>query len=110
MIDYIVAFALGVAFQYFTIQPMRRLSIAAGVAAALRADAASITAWQVGMYGFMAIAQFPWFHRLYGALAAADAPEIWFAMQLAMLCGFATSFPVNLAARGTWAQRKDANA
>jgi hypothetical protein len=61
----------------------------------LKADSASITAWQIGMYGFMAIAQFAWFRRFYGATATVDTPEFWFAMQLAMLCGFATSYPVN---------------
>lgn len=95
VLGFILAFALGIAFQYFTIQPMRHLSVGAGLAAALKADSASITAWQVGMYGFMAIAQFAWFRPVYGGLAKADSPEFWFAMQLAMLCGFATSYPVN---------------
>jgi hypothetical protein len=47
------------------------------------------------MYGFMAIAQFGWFRPFYGGVAPVDTPEFWFAMQLAMLCGRATSFPVN---------------
>jgi hypothetical protein len=28
-------------------------------------------------------------------MAEVDTPEFWFAMQLAMLCGFATAYPVN---------------
>ena len=95
VLDYIVAFLLGIVFQYFTIKPMRGLSVKEGIVQALKADAASITAWQVGMYGFMAIAQFAWFGRLYGGLAEVEQPEFWFAMQIAMLCGFATSYPVN---------------
>jgi hypothetical protein len=93
--DFIVAFLLGVLFQYFTIKPMRDLSSWQGVVAALKADIASITAWQLGMYGVMAIIQFLWFRPAYGGVAPVASPEFWFAMQLSMLAGFATSYPVN---------------
>ncbi len=93
--DYLVAFLIGIAFQYFAIAPMRHLSPGAGIVAAVKADAASITAWQVGMYGGMAALQFGWFRPAYGGVAPVDSPEFWFAMQLAMLAGFATSYPVN---------------
>ncbi|WP_336598778.1 DUF4396 domain-containing protein [Paraburkholderia bengalensis] len=93
--DFIVAFLLGIVFQYFTIKPMRGLSVGAAVVAAVKADIASITAWQVGMYGLMAIIQFLWFKPAYGGIAKVASPEFWFAMQLAMLAGFATSYPVN---------------
>lgn len=93
--DFIVAFLLGIVFQYFTIKPMRSLSVGAGVRAAAKADIASITAWQVGMYGLMAAIQFLWFRPAYGGVAKVASPEFWFAMQLAMLAGFATSYPVN---------------
>jgi hypothetical protein len=93
--DFIVAFLLGILFQYFTIKPMRDLSPSQGVLAAIKADIASITAWQAGMYGLMAIIQFLWFMPAYGGIAEVASPEFWFAMQLAMLAGFATSYPVN---------------
>lgn len=93
--DFIFAFLLGIVFQYFTIKPMRGLSVGQGVIAAVKADIASITAWQIGMYGFMAIVQFLWFRPLYGGVASVASPEFWFAMQFAMLAGFATSYPVN---------------
>ncbi|OCC23110.1 hypothetical protein MB02_13145 [Croceicoccus estronivorus] len=95
VLDYIVAFAFGVAFQYFTIKPMRGLSTAQGLVQAIKADAASITSWQVGMYGLMAIVQFAWFRPVYGGIAHVATPEFWFAMQLAMLAGFCTAYPVN---------------
>lgn len=94
-LDYLVAFSLGIAFQYFTIKPMRDLAVSEGIVQALKADAASITAWQIGMYGFMAIPQFIWFRPLYGGTAAVNTPEFWFAMQIAMLCGFVTAYPAN---------------
>ena len=93
--DFIVAFLFGVAFQYFTIKPMRDLSPGEGIVQAAKADIASITAWQVGMYGLMAIIQFGWFRPAYGGIAEVASTEFWFAMQLAMLGGFATSYPVN---------------
>ena len=95
ILDYIVAFALGVAFQYFTIKPMRDLSVGRGIIQAVKADAASITSWQVGMYGMMAIGQFLWFKPAYGGLAHVNTPEFWFLMQIAMLAGFCTAYPVN---------------
>ena len=95
ILDYILAFGIGVAFQYFTIKPMRDLAPWQGVVAALKADTLSLTAWQVGMYGFMAFAQLYLFGHLLGHRAETDTPEFWFVMQIAMLCGFATSYPVN---------------
>ncbi|WP_298879435.1 DUF4396 domain-containing protein [uncultured Bradyrhizobium sp.] len=95
IVDYIFAFVLGVAFQYFTIKPMRQLSPGEGIRQALKADALSLTAWQVGMYGFMAIAQFVLFRKLLGQKLDASMPEFWFMMQIAMMAGFLTSYPVN---------------
>ncbi|SER33289.1 protein of unknown function [Faunimonas pinastri] len=95
ILDYIVAFLLGVIFQYFTIKPMRDLSVGQGIVQALKADVLSISAWQIGMYGFMAIAQFAWLNPAYGHKAEVNSPEFWFVMQVAMLCGFVTSYPVN---------------
>jgi hypothetical protein len=93
--DFLLAFLFGIVFQYHSIKPMRHLSPGAGFVVALKADAASISAWQIGMYGLMAEIQFLWFRPSYGMIAPVDTPEFWFAMQLAMLAGFCTSYPVN---------------
>ena len=95
ILDFLLAFLIGLVFQYYTIKPMRGLSVGQGIWQALKADSASIAAWQVGMYGFMAVAQFAWYAPAYGATAKVNQPEFWFAMQIAMLFGFATSYPVN---------------
>ncbi len=95
VLDFILAFLFGVAFQYFTIKPMRGLSPGQGLIQAVKADALSLTAWQLGMYGFMAIAHFWIFASLIGAKLEVNSPEFWFMMQIAMLCGFATAYPVN---------------
>jgi hypothetical protein len=90
--DYIVAFALGIAFQYFTIKPMRDLSVEDGLKAAVKADTLSLTAWQVGMYGWMAIALFLLFSP---ETLNPTTPVFWFMMQIGMVFGFFTSYPVN---------------
>lgn len=93
--DYILAFIFGIAFQYFTIAPMRGLGPLAGLKAALKADALSLTAWQIGMYAFMAFAYFFLFGELIGARLEVNSFEFWFMMQIAMICGFITSYPIN---------------
>jgi hypothetical protein len=92
---WIFAYAFGIVFQYFTIGPLRGISFGKGLLAAIKADTLSLTAWQVGMYGFMAIAYFAIFRAGLGVKLATDTPEFWFMMQIAMLCGFVTAYPVN---------------
>ena len=90
-VDYVLAFAIGIIFQYFSIKPMKNLSPKEGIKAAVKADTLSLTSWQIGMYGWMAIATFVIFkHEL-----EATKPLFWFMMQIAMLLGFLTAYPVN---------------
>lgn len=100
--DYILAFSFGVLFQYLTIKPMRGLSPGQGIIQALKADTLSLTAWQVGMYGFMAVAHFYIWAQIFNTKLHVNSPEFWFMMQIAMWAGFATSYPVNwwLVSRG----------
>lgn len=95
IVDYLFAYAFGIIFQYFTIAPMRGLSLREGLIAAVKADTLSLTAWQVGMYGFMAVAEFLIFRRGFGISMSTDTPAFWFMMQISMICGFATAYPVN---------------
>lgn len=91
IVDFIAAFGFGIAFQYFTIKPMRNLSSWQGLVAAVKADALSLTAWQIGMYGWMALVTFVFVgHEL-----PKGRPMFWFMMQIAMVAGFLTSYPVN---------------
>jgi hypothetical protein len=90
-VDFVAAFLFGIAFQYFTITPMRHLSPREGLLAALKADALSLSAWQIGMYGWMAVATF----LIFGHELSKTGPVFWFMMQIAMLAGFLTSYPVN---------------
>jgi hypothetical protein len=91
VLDYVLAFLFGIAFQFFTIKPMRNLSTGQALGAALKADSLSLTSWQIGMYGWMAIAVF----GIYGHELQKTDPVFWFMMQIAMICGFVTSYPIN---------------
>ena len=94
IVDYLFAYAFGIVFQYFTIAPMRGLSFGQGIIAAIKADTLSLTAWQIGMYGFMAIAYFAIFQDGFGVKLTTDS-RFWFMMQIAMMFGFVTAYPVN---------------
>lgn len=91
LVDFIWAYVFGVVFQYFSIKPMKGLSPGQGIWAAIKADTLSLTSWQIGMYGWMAIATF----LIFGHEIAKTSPVFWFMMQIAMLFGFCTAYPVN---------------
>lgn len=63
--------------------------------AAARADVLSLTAWQVGMYSAIAIAQLVVFPAWTGDPVSVDTPVFWTVMQSAMPAGFVTVYPVN---------------
>ena len=91
--DYLLAVLLGLAFQYFAIVPMRGLGFREGVVAAAKADVLSLTAFEVGLFGWMALMAFVFFpapHHLRPNSAA-----YWFLMQVGMGLGFISAYPVN---------------
>lgn len=90
-LEYILALILGIGFQYAAMQQMHRSPVGATVKRALKADFLSLTAWQAGMYGWMALTLFVFFP---GGLGR-DTWTFWFMMQLAMFTGLAVSYPVN---------------
>jgi hypothetical protein len=90
-VDYVLALLFGIFFQYFSIAPMRNLGLGEGLKAAIKADFLSLTAWQLGMYGWMAIVTF----GIFGHELKPNDVVFWLMMQIAMLAGFLTSFPVN---------------
>jgi hypothetical protein len=92
--DYLLALAFGIAFQYFAIAPMRGLGARAGLVAATKADFISLTAFEVGLFGWMAVMAyvlFPAPHQLMPSSAA-----FWLLMQAGMMIGFASSWPANV--------------
>lgn len=91
VIDFIFAFVLGIVFQYFTIAPMRGLGPGKGIVAALRADTASLIAFEIGLFAWMAFARFV----IFQADIDPTSPVHWFMMQIGMILGFFTAYPVN---------------
>jgi hypothetical protein len=92
--DYVLALAFGIIFQYFAIAPMRGLGLKDGLIAAAKADFISLTAFEAGLFGWMAVMAFVLFpapHHLMPSSAA-----YWLLMQVGMIIGFATSWPANV--------------
>jgi Domain of unknown function (DUF4396) len=90
--DYVLALALGIVFQFFAIAPMRGLSVGKGLVEAAKADVLSLTAFEVGLFGWMALMAFVFFP---GPHLRPDSPAYWFLMQIGMAAGFLTAYPVN---------------
>jgi hypothetical protein len=91
LVDFALAYAFGIAFQYFTIVPMRHLSFTHGIAAAVRADTISISLFEAGMVVWMAFLHFG-----LGMHMSASEPVFWFMMQIAMIAGSIASYPANV--------------
>jgi hypothetical protein len=91
--DYILAVGLGLIFQYFAIAPMRGLGVRDGMKAAAKADILSLTAFEVGLFAWMALMAFVFFPDPH---LHPSSPVYWFLMQPGMLLGFATSWPANV--------------
>jgi hypothetical protein len=90
--DFIAAWGLGIVFQYYSIKPMRDISAGGALLAAIKADTLSILSFQIGMYAWMAVVHFWLFSSPH---LEANQPEYWLMMQVAMLLGFATAWPMN---------------
>jgi uncharacterized protein DUF4396 len=91
--DYLLAVTFGLAFQYFAIAPMRGLSFRKGIVAAAKADVLSLTAFEVGLFGWMALMAFVFFPNPH---LMPTSPVFWFLMQIGMIVGYFTSWPANV--------------
>lgn len=92
VIDYILALIIGVYFQYVAIREMQKISAGEALLRAIKADFLSLTSWQIGMYGWMYVVIFILFKD---QPLSKTSTEFWFMMQIAMLCGFITAYPMN---------------
>jgi hypothetical protein len=89
--DFAFAWTLGVVFQYFTIVPMGNAGKLQGIWQAVKVDTLSIVAFQLGLFGWMAISHFV----LFSSPLPIDTSSHWFMMQVGMILGFFTAWPVN---------------
>jgi hypothetical protein len=90
--DLLLAWLLGIAFQYFTIKPMRNLSPVQGLIAAVKADTLSILTFEIGLFGWMALIYYVLFPHPH---LKPSEPVYWFMMQVGMILGYFTSYPMN---------------
>lgn len=92
MVQFIFAYIFGVLFQFFAIYPMnKQKGKLTALKKAIKADTLSLIAFEVGMFGWMAIVHF----LLFTEPPEPNEASYWFMMQIAMIIGFGTSFPAN---------------
>ena len=91
--DFVLAWSFGIVFQYFSIVPMREeIGRAAGIWQAVKADTLSIVAFQIGLFGFMALVHLVFWQP---PLSVAS-PVYWLMMQIGMVVGYFTAWPANV--------------
>ncbi len=90
--DLLLAWLLGIAFQYFTIKPMRNLSPVQGLIATVKADMLSILTFEIGLFSWMALTYFIFFP---GPHLMPSSTVYWFMIQIGMVIGYFTSYPMN---------------
>jgi hypothetical protein len=90
--DLLLGWLFGIAFQYFTIKPMRNLTAREGMTAAIKSDTLAILTFEVGLFAWMALVYFVFFPNPH---LSPIEPGFWFMMQIGMIIGFLTSYPMN---------------
>lgn len=91
-VEFALAYAVGIAFQYFPIRAMRGIPASDAIIDAVKADTLSLVAFEIGMFAWMALTYF--------LMLPAHRPEasnvvFWFIMQIGMILGFLTTYPAN---------------
>lgn len=72
---------------------MRGLGVREGIKAAAKADILSLTAFEVGLFGWMALMAFVFYPDPH---LHPSSPVYWFLMQIGMIIGFGTAWPANV--------------
>jgi hypothetical protein len=90
--DLFLGWLFGIAFQYFTIKPMQNLTPRDGLMRAVKSETLAIITFEIGLFAWMALAYFVFFPNPH--LSPLE-PGFWFMMQIGMVIGFLTSYPMN---------------
>jgi hypothetical protein len=92
ILDLLLAWTFGILFQYFAIAPVRdQVGQLAPLGDAIKSDTLSVLSFEVGLFGWMAFAEY----AIWESPPPIDSSSHWFLMQIGMILGFATSWPVN---------------
>jgi hypothetical protein len=89
VLAFVFAYLFGIVFQYYSVAPMRGLNLRDGLIAAVKIDTLSLLAYEIGMFAFMGLRAWA-----YPSLEPTTW-SYWLFMQIAMICGLATTYPVN---------------
>ncbi|MBA2175657.1 DUF4396 domain-containing protein [Halobacillus locisalis] len=91
-VEFILAYIFGIIFQFYAIYPMdKSKGVMGSIKAAVKADSFSLIAFEVGMFGWMALVHYV----LFTEPPKPNEITYWFMMQIAMILGFITSYPAN---------------
>jgi hypothetical protein len=90
--DLLLGWLFGIAFQYFAIKPMRNLTPMQGLVSAVKSDTLAILTFEIGLFAWMALTYFVFFPNPH---LHPSEPGYWFMMQIGMVLGFLTSYPMN---------------
>lgn len=90
-VEFVLAYIFGIAFQYYGMGFKKHDEPARAIRNAIKADTLSLIAFEIGMFGWMALTHFVFFAKM----PKPNSPVFWFMMQIAMMLGFLTSYPAN---------------
>jgi len=92
ILDLPLPWIFGILFQYFVIAPLRgQVGQLAPLGDAIKSDTLSVLSFEVGLFGWMALAHYV----IWKPPLPIDSSSHWFMMQIGMMLGFVTSWPVN---------------
>jgi hypothetical protein len=92
ILDLLLAWTFGILFQYFVIAPLRnQVGQLAPLRDAIKSDTLSVLGFEVGLFGWMAVSDYV----IWDPPLPIDSSSHWFMMQIGMVLGFVTSWPVN---------------
>ncbi|WP_423821118.1 DUF4396 domain-containing protein [Salinisphaera sp. SPP-AMP-43] len=89
--EFVAAYLFGILFQFLPAMSMGESNPLKALVQAVKADTLSLLSFQIGMYGWMALASLV----LLPQEPHAGSAVFWFMMQIAMVIGFATAYPAN---------------
>lgn len=90
-VEFIVAYIFGIAFQYYGMGFKKQKEPEKAIKNAIKADTWSLIAFEIGMFGWMALVHYVFFIQV----PMPNTAVFWFMMQIAMMLGFLTSYPAN---------------
>ena len=92
ILDLPLAWIFGILFQYFAIAPLRgQTGQLAPLRDAIKSDTLSVLSFEAGLFGWMALSHYV----IWRPPLPIDTSSHWFMMQIGMMIGFLTSWPVN---------------